>query len=294
MTVRFTYPTFDITLNSAEIRDWIDIVVFPSIVDVEHPMDLFHFHKKFEIIPSKLTLSRPKGTHFYTFDSILLYLQTSNLTYGTALLTIDVKKDSCCRYLFLGNPDFGKRSYIWNNQVQLSSNDKGYLLSLPDFESDSGAIVSIHRQGLNVSSISTLNIYWMDIHKYQAIFFLYEPYVCTERAFLCINYSRVLSNMESKTVTEHYYVYIMPQTIWALFSDNRTLKKKLTISWDEAFELCQSVNGTLPIIRSKQQQEAILSLLSSEYSPPPILLLFIGLTTSPHNEKVSTVFLHDD
>ena len=291
--MRSTYPTFDLSLDSAEIRDWIDIVVSPSDINVEHPLDLFHFYKKFEIIPTKLTLSIPDGSHFYSSDGILIYLQTSNSTYGTALLTIDVKKDSCCQFLFIGNPELGKRSYIWNNQVQLSPKDNGYLLSLPDFESDSRVTVSIHRQGLNVSSLSTLNTYWVDIHKYEAIFFPFEPFVCTERAFICINYSSVLNNMESKIITEHYYVYIMPQTLWALFSENRKLKKKLTISWNEAFELCRSVNGTLPILRSKQQQDEILSFLSSQHSPPPIFTLFIGLTTSPHNEKVTKLFLHD-
>ena len=133
----------------------------------------------------------------------------------------------------------------------------------------------------------------MDIYRYEAVFFHGEGMFCTERLFLCLNYSSVFTNMKNRDITEHYYVYLMPQTFWSLFSNNTKQNNKQTISWNEAFELCQSVNGTLPIVRSKQQQDEILSYLSSRHSPSPIFILFIGLTTSPHNEKVSNLFIYD-
>ena len=61
---------------------------------------------------------------------------------------------------------------------------------------------------------------------------------------------------------------------------------KLKLSWNEAMTFCETFGGTLPIIRSKEHQEEILSFLSSKISTPPIIVLFIGLTTLIYHEQV--------
>ena len=83
---------------------------------------------------------------------------------------------------------------------------------------------------------------------------------------------------------DYYYVYFM-----VMFRINTRPKNKLKLSWNEAIKLCQTVDATLPIIRSKQHQEEILSFLSSVFIPSPITVLFINLTTSPNSEEVGDI-----
>lgn len=61
-------------------------------------------------------------------------------------------------------------------------------------------------------------------------------------------------------------------------------------TWNEAFKLCQSVGGYLPIIRSRDEQDKIIALLGSSYCPP-IKLLFIGLLL---NEVRNLLYLIDN
>ena len=269
------FPFFDVDMDSAEINDWIDFVVSLSNVSVEHQFDILYFHNKIVISPMTFLLRKPEGLFpGNTIDSLLFYLNTFNSTYGTAVFSLDARKDFCCRTMFdspfydwhWGKLVLVKWSYSWSKEVHLSKHDPGYLISWPDFQSGLRVAVSVQRHGLNVSSMTTLTIYWIHMHQYGIHF----TSLC--RRFLCINYTYVRSLTENRVVTEHYYVYIMPT--------------KQTLSWNQAIKWCQCVGGTLPIIRSKQQQEEILRFFPSLYTPPPFIIMFIGLKTSLYAGEV--------
>ena len=49
------------------------------------------------------------------------------------------------------------------------------------------------------------------------------------------------------------------------------------------------MNSTLPVLRSKEQQDEIISILSSANAPPPILAMFIGMTFSLHSKMVRNI-----
>ena len=166
-------------MDSAEMKDWVDFVVSLSNIDVEHPFDLLYFHNKMIISSMKFALKIPAGLE--RTDSLLFYLNVFNSTYGTALFSLDVKTDFCCRTLFdsvMPNWQWRKEtlvkwSYVWSKELLLSKLDPGFLISWPDFLSRRKVTISVHGHGLNVSSLTTLSIYWMHIHQYEII---YLPY----------------------------------------------------------------------------------------------------------------------
>ena len=49
-------------------------------------------------------------------------------------------------------------------------------------------------------------------------------------------------------------------------------------TWIEAHKACKSVGGNQPIFNSKDEQDELISLIKlSEYRPPQMVILFIGL-----------------
>ena len=65
-------------------------------------------------------------------------------------------------------------------------------------------------------------------------------------------------------------------------TDKRLNVKK---SWTEADELCRSAGGTLPIIRSKDELDELISLVQFEKGLPPIELIYMGLQFNPQVSK---------
>ena len=59
-------------------------------------------------------------------------------------------------------------------------------------------------------------------------------------------------------------------------------------SWIEASKLCRSAGGTLPIIRSREELDELMSLLKYGSALPPIEILYLGFIT---NAKVSKIEL---
>ena len=60
-------------------------------------------------------------------------------------------------------------------------------------------------------------------------------------------------------------------------------------SWIEASKLCRSAGGTLPIIRSREELDELISLLKYGSALPPIEILYLGFIT---DSKVSKKLVH--
>ena len=276
----FMRTQFQIVMDSAETKDWIDFVISVSDINIQHPFDLLYLNQKLVLSATKSMVKRPQDLK--KEDGFLFYLNTLNSTYRTVVFTMAMKKDPCCSIL---NKNVLKKrwSYVWHKELHLSKKVPGYLISLPDFQYSPGTSVSIKRHGINISSISTLKLYWMDIHYYEAFFHQPSRFKYKNPFWWCgrgvnevpfINYSHVMTKYKNLN-KDYYYMYYMTRP-----------GSKVKLSWNEAMTFCETFGGTLPIIRSKQHQEEILSFLASKFSPPPIIVLFIGLTTSHYSQEV--------
>ena len=105
----------------------------------------------------------------------------------------------------------------------------------------------------------------------------------------CLHYRS--HTIASKSV--HHYVYLCHPKIvhFALPRDIISSKTKTDIlsdtyvktefpkgTWIESNKACKSIGGNLPIFNSKDEQDELISLIKmSEYRPPQMVILFIGL-----------------
>ena len=56
-------------------------------------------------------------------------------------------------------------------------------------------------------------------------------------------------------------------------------------TWREACNMCESIGGHLPVLRSREEQDQVMSFLKIFKHMIPISVMFIGLV----NEKVSNI-----
>ena len=70
---------------------------------------------------------------------------------------------------------------------------------------------------------------------------------------------------------------IRRETNYLFYKGVETLRP-LKLSWIEAHKACKSVGGNLPILRNRDEQDELISLVRiSDYRPPQMVILFIGL-----------------
>ena len=280
-TAKLVLPKLLFALNPADTREWIDRVISHLQPRVDHPFDNIYFGEKLELTERKSTLKIPRSTNMRKHEGILFYLSTFNSTYGRIQLDIHVEKDPCCRHSFL---EHFQASYTWKKNVSLSKDNPGYLVSLPDFQSGVKTTLSTQQYDGNLSLISfnTLKVYWLhNIYHHQLNVLQIDENICS-LTLPCIKYDPTLNYIENKFVSTHHYIYVEK---FGLLSSRRKIK----ISWNEASKLCQDMNGTLPVLRSKEQQDEIISILSSANTPPPIMVMFIGMTFSLHSKMVRNI-----
>ena len=287
-------------LDPFDTKDWVDIIIDPVIVG-KHPFDTIHRHKKLYIQQNKIQV---KGRTEVRHQAILFYLQAANRssTKKNIQLNIDIRNNECCTLLYKMY-----REYTWANSVNLSSTNPGYMISLPYFERSVGVTLwSEENTG------DTLNVYWItDNFKYELLEHNHQDEsLYRMRCFgeqVCINYTDLRNMIDGKFITEHYYVYLVPEfkensdrsvDISDIIGDRplsliNYLQSLATpnyhhlLSWEETNQICKEVNATLPIFRSKKQLDEVLYLMASIYTPPPIVVLFISLKLSNQYGKVS-------
>ena len=192
-----------------------------------------------------------------------------------------MEKDPCCQHSFL---EHFQANYTWKKNVSLSKDNPGYLVSLPDFQSGAKTTLSTQQYdgNLSLTSFNTLKVYWLHniYHHQMNVLPIYNEFCST--TLHCIKYNPPLNYIENKLISTHHYIYVEK---FGLFSSHRRTK----ISWNQASKLCRDMNGTLPVLRSKEQQDEIISLLSSYHTPPPIMAMFIGMTFSLHSKMVRNI-----
>ena len=276
-------PDIFITMDPAETKDWIDIIISSEYIKhaTGHPFDEIYANLKIGIPSRSLKVRLPLLIDKRKYEGLLFYLNIFDSNYGTVQISLVINNDQCCKAL---RGLAGKTGYIWKNQVNLSEKYSGYFISLPDFKLSETA-VSLQEEDNNVTIKSTLKCYWIH-NAYKFMLTKAPSYLCSGK-YHCINYSSVINYIEKKVVGEHYYVYLLNSAVNP-FASSFT-KPQSNLSWNEACKMCLSVNGTLPILRSKDQQDEILSLLSSSFTPPTIMIMYIGLFASHNPHEVRNI-----
>ena len=172
-------------------------------------------------------------------------------------------------------------------QYLLFYHNKIKSVSLRSFESNSTGVVHIY----GIEMCNQKFSYFQDIS---------VKYKCYNKRdycwYRCLNYS--LAGDQGHIDNNHYYAFIYNSNIYELQLYRTCTKYKyvnrkwkcrgtpafmlgeecLKGSWNEASETCAEFGGYLPIIRSKDEQDELISLLYLSKIPPPLMtIMFIGL-----------------
>ena len=172
-------PDIFITMDPAETRDWIDIIISSEYIKhaTEHPFDEIYANSKIGITSRGLKLRPPLIKLKY--EGLLFYLNIFDGNFGTVQISLVINSDQCCKAL---KGLTGNIGYIWKNQVYLSEKNSGYFISLPDFKL-SEAVVLL-KESNNVTIKSTLKCYW--IHKAYQFELTKEPSYLCSGGYYCI------------------------------------------------------------------------------------------------------------
>ena len=211
---------------------------------------------------------------------------------------VQLSMKTTAKYKFnsLFKTDMNKyQKLVSEKYFELVKDSMGYLLFFHDkitsvrlrsFESNSTGVVHVH-------GIEMCNQKFSYLQEISVEFKCYNKK--DECWYRCLNYSS--SRDKAHSINNHYYAFIYHPNIYELKLKETCTRNKyverqwkcrgfpvdilddcLKGSWNEASQTCKEYGGHLPIIRSKDEQAELISLLYLSKIPPPFMtVMFIGL-----------------
>ena len=184
---------------------------------------------------------------------------------------------------------------ISQTYFELGKENMQYLLFVHD------KIKSVRLGSFGGNSTGVVHVYGIEMCNKKFTYFqdISVQYKCYNKRdycwYRCLNYSSAKNNEQNDN--NHYYAFIYHSNIIELkktctrykyvgrkwtcrgfFASRWDRNECLKGSWNEALETCAEFGGYLPIIRSKDQQDELISLLYLSKIPPPLMtIIFIGL-----------------
>ena len=184
----------------------------------------------------------------------------------------------------------------WTSVVSMSGDISRKTISLP------GILRSVTLERLGFVKNSAINIHWIpDMFSrnfYQSNqSFCHKKLLTKTKYTYCLNYTSVqnsyifLWNFTQYLKCYYRPNYKYPQFILMLgalgfniLKDNncprQQSKGKVIKSWTEAYNLCKSIGGTLPLLRNRGELEEIIAFLKLSKDMPPVEGLYIGIQGS--------------
>ena len=177
---------------------------------------------------------------------------------------------------------------------ELGKENMQYLLFVHD------KIRSVRLASFGVNSTGQMHVYGIEMcnNKFSYLQDISVHFQCYNKRdycwYSCLNYSSAIKNEHNDN--NHYYAFIYHSSIIELkgaCTKYKYVERKwvcrgpfaawgveqcLKGSWNEASETCAEFGGYLPIIRNKDQQDELISLMYLSKIPPPLMtIIFIGL-----------------
>lgn len=249
-----------------------------------------------------LKTSLPVSTYNTYADGILIYLMLnkSSSGYVTAEVTVETKHLVNTFEPLAYSMTFYTAVLHCKFSRTLSREQPGLMISLPDF-SQLFEKLQLAATGHNISEKgSSLQAYWIKNNFKYSLAYRYARTIvplslCSvlSAQLNCYNYS----NFATKMRLNHFYTVFGKPVYGAL--KMKEIKNGLLsgqgidsllsepirtrVSWGEARSLCEASGGYLPVLRSKEEEDEIISILLSGLLSH-VELLFIGLVY--HSAKV--------
>ena len=162
---------------------------------------------------------------------------------------------------------------FWKGHIQFSNQNLIHVISLQ------GEHQKVSMQNIENNTNATLNVYWLETSnkKFHSYRYVQIHRSCNDH--LCLKYitSEADASLDGPTSLDFAFIY-------QKYEENTTYNG----TWLEAYELCNHFDGYLPIFRSREEIDQLISVLKlPQVTPPPIRIMFIGLMTHQVS-KVST------
>lgn len=219
-------------------------------------------------------------------DGLLLYHKPRENEQAFDIL-VEIQKakhDTCREPLPVSN--FDQMCVLWKSELLFSSETAAHMISLPGNHFQHIKLTNTHQ--VKSSSIATLHAYWPPEHCPFA-------FLTTECFSSCKNgnyyENHTFFGHKSKRIVFHY-IYLLQHFCdpkmntynWPLGNNSfeMNISRNLNGTWNEASELCKSEGGTLPIIRTIQEHDQLITLCRCGLTIMEIL--FIGLFNNPTNK----------
>ncbi len=250
-------PYFEATFKRGEHKSWIDIMV---TVEFMFTMNISKFATLQEI-----TLENWRGIHTQKTAShkmdqtLLLDLEENNLMQKFINLKMTVKTSLRhakyeCKRRAIG------LHLEWESRVKLSTVKHYALVSLRGIDQN----ITIQLIKTEPANNFTLGVYWIhDIYeKYTTVFHMVDGiYESPDEDYESLILYTVLEELK--------FVY---------FRHVYEFRRASFLNWVFSSKLCQSFDGFLPVIRSREEQEELVAFLKLAEGLLPIEFLYIGLT----------------
>ena len=181
----------------------------------------------------------------------------------------------------------------WTSVLSLFRDISGKTISLP------GVLKSITLETLSYVKNNTINVHWIpDLfsrnfdQSYKR--FCHKDLLTKTKSSYCLNYTSIQNSyIFLWNFTQYLKCYLVLHPKWenisSLFEDvgfkiskgnkcpTQQPKGKVIKSWKEAFNLCKSIGGTLPLLRNRDELEEIIAFLKLSKDMPPVEGLYIGI-----------------
>lgn len=108
------------------------------------------------------------------------------------------------------------------------------------------------------------------------------------RTSYCLILSGSYNNSKTESQNAPLYLFFRKYIVEYIDWHSNKFEAK---SWKQAHNLCSSVGGHLPILRSREELEVFISIVKLSDSLPPIAALFLGLKSTNQVSMVFTVAL---
>ena len=261
---------FDMKFPFANRRGWIDIIaetveshyqeiMLNTAIYPDESIELWNISAEF--YPVK---SRPSDR-----EDILLQLQphtADSFEDTNIVLTISSEYNIPREYLMWMTAIHEHVEQLWQGHLQFSRQNLIHVVSLQ------GECKQVFVQTVENNTNATINIHWMKTTNQKFHFYTDARLVRSWRNHYCFKYVTSDSDKPWDVLPSLDFAFIYQITI---FYEQKTGFRG---TWLEAYELCKRFDGFLPILRSREELDQLISVLKLPMvPPPPMKIMFIGL-----------------
>ncbi len=183
----------------------------------------------------------------------------------TEQVTISIQVALTITKLFLTDTSAQFKQYVmqgntvrllWSQAFNISENHKSKSISLPQGDDTSVTV--------NIKHNATITFQWVYGHSSTELSKLIE-----------VRQTEVFSGINNTRGTEPQQIMISFYVLYSYYVHHTEI---FHFSWNRAFALCKDIGATLPVIRSRGEQHAILQLAKHSPQFKPAEIIFIALS----------------